>query len=240
MLGEKFNIFLSVGGFVVGIISLIAGVFFYIKGKNKKILEYQVYSKPLISVEHVKIPEVKLLFNEQTIYKLTLTRVKFTNLGNQTITFNDFATQAQLGIKVSRCFPGSPPEFRIDTDNPNSGISIECIDSNFVRINFDFLKPKQVFKIAFLHDGDIDILGELKSGKIKSHREPPKMSDSLITVIITVIIVVILTTWYTQLFPLEPYQMVGNFLSTCWGICSIIYLLYDFCKWLLSKISRKK
>lgn len=239
MLAEKLNIFLSVGGFVVGILGFVSGVFFYLKGKDKKILEYRINSKALISVEHIEEPKIKLLYDEQPIHKLTLTHVIFTNLGNQTIYSYDFATQAQLGIKVSRCFPDSSPEFKIDTDNPNSGISVECINSNLVRINFDFLKPKQIFKITFLHDGDIDILGELKSGKIKRHRELPQIPDNLITVIITVILVVMLTSLYTQLFPLEPYQMVGDFLSICWTICWAIYLLIAFIEWILSKIFRK-
>lgn len=240
MLGEKLNIFLSVGGFVVGMLGFVSGVFFYLKGKNKKILEYRVNSKALISVEHIKEPKIKLLYDEQPIYKLTLTRVKFKNSGNQTITFNDFAAQAQLCIKVSRPFPGSTPQFEIDTDNPNSGISVNPINKNLACIYFDFLKPKQVFKITFLHDGDIDILGELISGKIKRRRELPKMPDGLFTVIFTIIVVVVLTTWYTQQFPLEPYQMVGNFLYICWVICFVIYLLISFIGWILSKISRKK
>lgn len=235
--------FWSIGGFVVGIAGFIAAIIFYFKGKGKKILEYRIHTNrilfPLTKSVFEKAPKLQILYDQQPINALQFTTITFTNIGSQTIYPKDFAAHEQLGIKVSVRFLGTDPEFKINEDNPNSAIVIKPSNENLVRIGFDFLKPKQSFQISFLHDGSVDVLGELTSGRIQEHDDFPEIPDSLYIIMITAFVVYVLNVWCTIIFPIEDYQMLGICIQMVTFAAAAIGFIIAAIRWLLNKIFSK-
>lgn len=158
--------FWSVGGFFIGLVGFIAAVVFYFNGKSRKVLEYQISRYFLIFGEEVNIPGIKILYDDKPIQDLISTTIRFINTGNQTIDSNDFAKQAPLCVTCSGQFYGFQRGYQIVADNPSSFPTINMLNEQSIKINFDFLKPQQKLRITFLHSGDLSVQGELKNGKI--------------------------------------------------------------------------
>ena len=156
--------FWGIAGIVVGI---IVATFFFLIGKNKKILEYQITSFSLISKELSNIPSINVTFHEQPVKSLISTAIQFTNVGNQTIVSSDFASMDSLSVHIDHLYG-----YNVTADNKNLLPLIKSIDDNVIDIKFEFLKPNQSFTVKILHDGDVGVFGELKTGKIRAYRRP--------------------------------------------------------------------
>ncbi len=239
MLDGKLESFFSIGGFVVGILGIVLAVVFYLKGKSKKILAYRINSNHQIrSYLSETVPELKILFNNKPISELTRTTITFTNSGNQTITSNDFAEQGKLVIKASKCFLDNEANFWINKDNKNSAVSIKLLGENLLWVYFDFLKEKESVKVTFYHEGNIDILGDLKSGKILEKMNTEDIIISFYSILIAIIIVCFALYWlFSRLFPIEGFQFALSVVIVSVFVVCLIYPLIYFIRWLLSKIT---
>ena len=106
MPSDKLNLFLSIGGFAVGILGFVSGAIFYLRGKSKKILEYKIDTHyiifPLSTRKSEEVPELKILFQSKSISALMSTTVTFSNVGNQTISSNDFRSEERRVGKECR------------------------------------------------------------------------------------------------------------------------------------------
>lgn len=174
MLGEQLNLFLSIGGFVVGILGFVSGAVFYLKGKSKKILEYKKTSTNLITQDIADIPNLKISVGDEPTSDLTSTTVQFTNAGNVSIKLSDIAT---IKIISSGHFFNSDDisSDHVLSDNKYLKPSVAISDNHKIKINFNYLKPRQSFSITVLHDGKIDVIGDLVSGTFREYE--PKIGD---------------------------------------------------------------
>ena len=170
--------FLSIGGFVVGILGLVSSVFFYLKGKRKQQLEYQVTSTKLITKEIADIPNLKINVGNEPATSLTSTTVRFINNGNQTIKSSDFASSLPLQITVSEHFFNAEniDESYIKTRHKSLNPNINVIGEDRITIEFEYLKPKQEFEFTVLHDGKLAVDGDLKTGSLQNYDFTPKRS----------------------------------------------------------------
>lgn len=178
----KSDTFWGIVGFAVGIVGLLMAIIFYYLGKTRKILEYSILSTRLITEEMAKIPGLTVSIYDQPVRNLISTTLRINNAGNQTVLGADFAALAPLTAKVTGYFLDTQYGYHISTSNPNSGLSIKQIKGDTVHIEFDFLKPKQFIEITLLHDGNISLTGELKSGKFREYRTRFELSTIIIFV----------------------------------------------------------
>lgn len=193
------SLFWGIAGIVAG---FVVATFFFLIGKNKKILEYQVTSTNLITKDMAEIPGINITLDGQPVANLISSTVKFMNAGNQTIVPDDFATLEPLGIGVEKHLLSLQHGYHISSDNPNSCPLIKAIDDKTINIEFDFLKPKQSFLVTVLHDGDISIFGELKAGKTREFRD-----KSLWISIVLGVLIGVMGIFTGLLFAfLEPYR----------------------------------
>ena len=166
MLMNIINSWGGIIGTVVGVIGIILSAFFYFKSKSRKLLEYRMISTQLITKKMISIPTLKVIIDGQTVKSLTSTTVTFINSGNQSISISDFAIKEPLGIAIT----GRLYSHDVAVDNPNSTPNLQRIDDKNYNIEFDFLKPKQSFAITLLHDGTVNVLGELRNGELREYR----------------------------------------------------------------------
>lgn len=181
---ESFDLW-SIGGFAVGIVGIILAIVFYFRGKNRKILEYEMHSTNLITEDMANIPGISISLNGQPVSNLISTTIRFINTGNQTILSDDFATLEPLGILAERQFFNTNQGISVYSDNPNSIPHIKTMNTNGNNqyIEVEFIKPKESISITLLHDGPLTISGDLKSGKKvqeRSHTSKPTLIYSII------------------------------------------------------------
>lgn len=155
--------FWGIAGILAGV---VVAIFFFYIGMNKKILEYQITSTPLISEKMSRIPGINITIHEQPVKSLVSTAIKFTNVGNQTLVSSDFASQDPLGIPLI----GHLYSYDVTADNKNLMSLLKFIDGKGIDIEFEFLKPKQSFTVTILHDGKVGVFGELKTGEIRRNK----------------------------------------------------------------------
>ena len=172
---------LGIAGLVVGLIGISVSVFLYFRSKNKKILEYRIDSTQLITESMTHIPNLKVIIGDQPVETLISTTIEFVNSGNQSIVASDFAIKEPLGISTT----GHLHSYDVFTDNPNSLPSLQTVNDNNFSNAFVFLKEKQTFSITLLHDGNLTVLGELKTGKIREYRKRFTRLGSFITGILS-------------------------------------------------------
>lgn len=158
-----------------GIIGLIGGIIvssvFFLAGRKRKILEYQIISTPLITRNVADIPGLKVTINDTPVKTLTSTTIRFFNMGSEKIEPTDFAPLEPLGISVS----GSVLHLQFGAgadrhNNRNMNLHLKSIDGHTVNIAFDFFSSKKSFSLTVLHEGRLSVLGDLKEGKIRPYR----------------------------------------------------------------------
>lgn len=224
MLWES-SAFWGIAGIIGGI---VVATFFFVVQRKIKILEYQVDSTKLITDEMINIPGIKITLDSQPVRNLTSTTIKFTNSGNQTITSDDFATLAPLGISVTGRFFNIQHGYHTTSDNPNSIPFVKTLDDKTVNIEFDFLKQKQSCSITILHDGALSVLGELKSGKIRKHKDRKISLPPLCAAFVCIIIsfVSIITYTYCATAPNRQEAYINNMIDEYF--CTLYKKLDEF------------
>lgn len=166
---------LDIAGFIIGIGGLLVGIWgSYIghKGRQIQILEYNSSTSPIITNKINNIPELEITVGGEFVSDLALTKIEFTSRGNSTIKGSDFATLAPLQVISTGHFFNLETinEKSISSDNPNLNPTVKVVDKKTLNITFEYLKPKQSFSISILHDGEVSIAGDLKSGKLRQQQ----------------------------------------------------------------------
>lgn len=159
-------------GFIVGLIGAIVGVwgvYYGYKGRRIQILEYQISSSRIITNRTNNIPGLKIVIGDEFASDLISSQIVFFNRGNMPIKQNDFATLAHLQITASGHFFNleSISKDTIESNNLHLNPSLEFPDNRTISIQFEYLKPKQFFSISVLHDGEIEVSGDLTTGKLR-------------------------------------------------------------------------
>ena len=152
----------------IGLLLTAIGTILTIRSQNKKTLEYDITSTPLVTDEMSSIPGLKITMNGSPIKSLISSQIIIRNVGKQDITPSDFASLEPLGAVVTGKFFTMEQGYQIISDNKNFDPSITFLDDTCVKIGFDYLSPKKAISVTLLHNGKLSIKGELKSGKLQS------------------------------------------------------------------------
>lgn len=95
------NLFWCIIGIIGGaIFSLIITIIFYIIGKTRKRISYNIKTSCLISSNTNKINDLEIKYNNKKIDSLYLSRIKIKNTGNTIIEKSDFSTTNPLTVNL--------------------------------------------------------------------------------------------------------------------------------------------
>jgi len=156
-LKEAFN-FLNQGwvGSLIGVTGILAGFFFSLKfSKKSPRPAYQRSYLPLIGKEEDYLPsEVEVFYQGRKVERLTKSKVVFWNDGNEVLERSKFV----LGDPVTVTFPQETNILSfhvVKTTREVTNFSVAKLPSanNALRIEFDYLDPKDGAVIEILHDG---------------------------------------------------------------------------------------
>lgn len=159
-----------------GIIGILSTIFFgylfayifYKKSIKKKKIYIDVNSNILISEDLSNYEGLKVLYNNEEINTLTSSTIIIANIGNDLIEMDDIISSDPITISTSNKFlTNNIEEYVVTSSNKKVSASLQKINDSILQLVFDFLRPKDNIKVTLLHDGMIDIGGELKIGTIE-------------------------------------------------------------------------
>lgn len=164
--------FWGIAGIVVG---AIIATFFFIIGKKKTLLQYDIITTPLVTDKMAGILNNRMSIDGQPIESLISTKIKFANVGNQSIDSSDFAAQEPLRITLTDHLYG----FDISTGNQDLLPVLNRIDDKTVNVIFEGLQPKKYFTATILHDGHLEVRGVLRTGEMRPDNHEYALFDFL-------------------------------------------------------------
>lgn len=218
---EGISEFLTLLGTPISAIALVLSIIFFLSGRKKWSLMYQISSTPLVTDEMTDIPGLEVLFEGQPMKNITSTTVIFLNTGNQLLEPSGFATRQPLSLSVSGQFLLGQAGIQAKADNPSSTPNFVLNDDHMGNLTFDFLEPKKLFEITLLHTGELTVLGELKGGSVTSYRPGPNWSDLLLIIAVSVGVLLLLGQ-------LVWYFFIDHVLYYLFEVCAIMgFTFYD-------------
>lgn len=187
------NTFMTKNPFLIFIITTILAIgiayVFYKKGNLKKEISYIASSYNIIKHgvgSHIKgknsLNKIEILFNNENIPDLSITKIAFWNSGNIAIDENDIVKVSPYFIRGNEQCLILAADITTETDVTNQ-FRLELKD-NCVSVKFDYMNSKDGIVIQLVHTGDRDMLkyeGKIKGGKDLCEA---KSRDSLYTILL--------------------------------------------------------
>jgi len=166
------NPWVTVIGFVTGILGVVLAVVFYYKSQKIKSPLYVSKTTNIIKGLTSRIKELEIRYGGQPIENLSVTRVAFWNGGSDTIEKTDVPASDPICVEVkSGCLILESKVIGVSNEANCFGIQID--DHKIARITFDYVDKNDVAVIRVLHTGtsdkDIQIKGKVKgAGLVKN------------------------------------------------------------------------
>lgn len=146
------------------VIGVPLSIFFGIKSlpKKKKLL-YNTTTNPLITNSMSNIDGLYVSIDGIQIENLSSTTIVFSNMGKDNIDFSDFSTEKPLCINIQngtfanlKDIDNYVSEKHLKNDNH---VNCSKLSDSQIKIDFEFLKPRDNFKVIFLHTGAVEVQG---------------------------------------------------------------------------------
>lgn len=152
-------------GTILGIISIIVSIIIYILGNNFKKIIYTKQSKKIITEDISGIENLKIIYNETPIKKLSYTILNIKSTGKDSIEMNDFVEP--LCIKTDgKFFVYNIETILTNNSRPSNHIEFILVDQNTIQLKYKIFKYKDLITLNIYHTGNLDVIGELKKGEI--------------------------------------------------------------------------
>lgn len=140
-------------GWVGIVIGIIMTTIIYLISKKNQILACETKSLRLIGKEEQKLPQkIKIFFDDKVVERLTSTQIWIWNNGNETIE----GTKIVVDDPIRYIFDNETKILSVKiitkTREVNK-VKITSFVDNEIRLDFDFLDPKDGAKIEILHTG---------------------------------------------------------------------------------------
>jgi hypothetical protein len=172
-------------GVTVGIIGILAGVaasyYFYRKGLHVKSPLWGIQSNNLIRNQTTTLPGLRVLFKEEGVRDLTVSRIVFLNDGQDTIKSSDLETINSLRISAKEGIKLLETKVVLVSNDSNQFSVRETDDKAQAFIRFNYLDNLQGAVIQVIHTGtsseDIKIEGDIVGVKSISKANFPPFWD---------------------------------------------------------------
>lgn len=176
-------------GFLLFLLSIPIGYFFYLKGRSFARLTYSTVDNEVIAPTGGENSKLEVTYNKISVLRVTTTNFAIWNSGTTTIHGDQIVRRDHL--RISSADYGKILE--ADTrDHSRSVIQASVTvheDRQSAAINFDFLDPGDGFRINIVHSGDLGsltLMGTVKglpSGATPSRKPNPLsgMIDKFLT-----------------------------------------------------------
>lgn len=204
------------------LVSVPLAIYFGCKSLPRKTIRAIISDNELITNKQSDISKLKILYDDKSVDKLTVTKLTFWNGSLQTIHNTDIIAAAPLSIFAKN---GKILEVSVlEGENTPNKINVSLADDTTANITFDYLDKSEGGIIQIIHTGDlksIDITRKIKGGKIKLHRLLPQqllliswIGISIIVIInSTISLIPIIKSPYTRLL-IEALTLIPGIIFT--------------------------
>jgi hypothetical protein len=157
-------------GATVGVIGILIGIvvsyYFYKKSLRVKEPCWAIRSNNLIEGYSATLDNLQVLYKDNIIQNLTISKILFWNNGKETIEHKDTETINHLRIGGEEGVRFLDAKI-LTNNNESSQCKVELVDTgDSIYLNFDYLDHKQGCVVQVVHTGtssrDISILGDIK------------------------------------------------------------------------------
>lgn len=154
---------------VLAVGSLVLAVYFYFKGKKVKLPVYILKTNNLVTESIKNVSSVQILYNNNKISNLSVTKIALWNEGKDTIDNADVAKSDPIKIMINPSFEILEAEILYSKNAANDFKLALSEDKKFVEICFDFFDYEEGIVIQLFHTAsssdDIYVTGKVKSVK---------------------------------------------------------------------------
>lgn len=148
---------------IIGVLVAVVGILISI---HKKKLLYTTASTSLIDSKTSGIQNHTIVVDGKSAQALVKTTVTIRNSGIHQIEKSDFSETLPLRITTTGCFFHPASGYIVKAKDPGS-IKVNPLDEHTIAIDCAYIKSHGGFSIDVLHDGDLSVSGELKTGAMK-------------------------------------------------------------------------
>lgn len=156
---------------IIAILGFAYAIFCQQKNKERKEFSYYLKSNTLIERKKSKFEKLSIAYNEQEIESLCVSRFTIWNSGNRTLNHTDMVKSRELTISASDDSKILDAELIACPEETNK-FSIEMINEQTAKIQFDYADKKDGVVVQIIHTGTADSLKidcKIKGGvKIKN------------------------------------------------------------------------
>jgi len=238
---------------IVGVAGIVAtvfvGVYYFHRAKREKLPIYVWDSIPWIEGLVGKLPGLKVMFNDVTVERVTITKLYFWNAGRETIRQADLTPAAPLAIKFAggvnvldarvarETHPACSAKVAPPVATPDGPTTLG--------LSFDYLDYNDGFVVQLVHDGagapGISVVGkiigapEVKFSMSMSRGSEPgdkanqglhrNIASARFYFLLSFLVLGFVSYMGTLTLLSEPGSIVGWFLSVAFGIISALSLL---------------
>jgi hypothetical protein len=138
-------------GNILGVIGIILAYYFYYKSKSTKELYYEITSFNLIGKNiKDKISDIQILYKDNRIKYLTISKIAIWNSGNQTVWENEIPENNKIQISICDSYDILECEI-LQNDDLDTNLTLTKIDNKKLELNFKFLEPNKGFILKIIH-----------------------------------------------------------------------------------------
>ena len=173
------NPWITLGGFVIGLLGLVLAIVFYVKAKKERIPCYERSSRTLIEGVDKTLDGLQLHYRGQPQSRITVTKIVFWNEGRETIDKSDLVNADPIRVL---CPPNvdildiQVIQFSSSANTVTLGLPSNSDEHQSYPIQFEYLDHRDYFVIQIVHNGDDTQTFEI-DGKIKGVSELLQVSS---------------------------------------------------------------
>jgi hypothetical protein len=163
------NPWITVGGFVIGLLGVVLAVVFYVKAKKERVPCYEHSSNTLIEGVDKTLDGLQLHYRGQPQSRITVTKVVFWNEGRETIDKSDLVIADPVRILCPLSVDILDIQIVQSSSSANAvrlGLPSSSGKHTSYPIEFEYLDHKDYFVIQIVHNGDdtprFNIIGKIK------------------------------------------------------------------------------
>jgi len=160
-------------GIILPVLSIALAVYFYLKGKKKKIPTYSIFSLNVISSDNLtekKLKPLTIIYGKDSeqVNDLTVSKIYIQNRGNTPIRKEDIPNNYPFCITLTKDCKVFDTKCETKPENSDANIYYDS-ENNNINISFSYLEKKAGFTVHIIHsckdDRTIEVTGKVIGGK---------------------------------------------------------------------------
>jgi hypothetical protein len=174
------NPWITLGGFVIGLLGLVLAAVFYVKAKKERVPCYERSSKTLIEGVDKTLDGLQLHYRGQPQSRITVTKIVFWNEGRETIDKSDLVIADPIRVLCPLdvdILDIQVIQFSSSANAVKLGSPSSSDEHQTYPIEFEYLDHRDYFLIQIIHNGD-DTQPFKITGKVKGVSELLKVSSA--------------------------------------------------------------